>query len=350
MTLAGTPIGAAFERQAKACDELGSPFTARVCRLAVERLEHQGAVADMIRTWPVERAVVDAPALRFCGALHALRRQGWASISAVYPPASASDDDLWSAIATALTEHAGFIAERMQSAPQTNEVRRSAALFPAFAEIADRFPGKPLVLSEIGASAGLNLLFDRYAYRFAGMHYGPAEDVAPFTIAPQWQGRRPAHAEISVRERAGCDLNPLRADNPDDCERLLSYIWADQTDRIERTEKALALARKYRVHVEKNDALQWLAERLDTRREDAVHVVYHTIAWQYLPAAAQREGLDMIAAAGGRASRDAPLCHLAMEADDKGPGAALTLVVYPGGEAHTLGRADFHGRWIDWQL
>jgi hypothetical protein len=45
---------------------------------------------------------------------------------------------------------------------QQNEVRRCTLLLPAFA-LAAGTVRSPLALVEVGASAGLNLLFDRYA-------------------------------------------------------------------------------------------------------------------------------------------------------------------------------------------
>lgn len=38
-----------------------------------------------------------------------------------------------------------------------------------------------------------------------------------------------------------------------------------------------------------------------------------------------------------------------MEADATPGSAALTLHLWPGDRHIALGRADFHGRWIDWQ-
>ncbi len=99
--------------------------------------------------------------------------------------------------------------------------------------------------------------------------------------------------------------------------------------------------------VERADAIDWLKVRL--ARSFPVHVIYHSIAWQYLPAAAQREGEALISAAGLAATHDAPLARLQMEGDGQTPGAALSLQIWPGGEKHLIGRADFHGRWVRWQ-
>lgn len=81
-----------------------------------------------------------------------------------------------------------------------------------------------------------------------------------------------------------------------------------------------------------------------------LHLVYHTIAWQYFPTAAKARGLALLEAAGARATLASPLAHLAMEADAQEQGAALTLRLWRGGPVQdiTLGRVDFHGRWVEW--
>ena len=80
-----------------------------------------------------------------------------------------------------------------------------------------------------------------------------------------------------------------------------------------------------------------------------LHLVCHTIAWQYFPAAAQAKGSALIEAAGTRATPQSPLAWLSYEADGHSPGAALTLRLWPGDLTIPMGRADFHGRWIDWK-
>lgn len=78
-------------------------------------------------------------------------------------------------------------------------------------------------------------------------------------------------------------------------------------------------------------------------------MIYSTIAWQYLPEAARAEGAAMITAAGQAANEDAPLAWFRMEADGGAPGAGLSLHVWPANREISLGRVDFHGRWINWQ-
>ena len=56
-------------------------------------------------------------------------------------------------------------------------------------------------------------------------------------------------------------------------------------------------------------------------------------------------------AAGAQATPNRPLAWLSMETDGDTTGkvgAALTLRLWPGDITLELGRADFHGRWINW--
>jgi hypothetical protein len=155
----------------------------------------------------------------------------------------------------------------------------------------------------------------------------------------------PPHAALRITDRRGVDLNPLQIGSPQDELRLLSYLWPDQTARIARTRAAMALAA---APVEKADAVDWLATRLAQPLAGQLHLIYHTIAWQYFPPEKQALGRDLIAAAGAAATSDAPLAWLAMEADDTSPGAGLTLRLWPGDVTIPLGRAGFHGEWVEW--
>lgn len=339
-------IRQSFRRQAKACADLGSPFTARLCTLAAERLTGETPVGAMILSWPGNPdGTGDALALRLAGTLHALVRSGQdAVLAAVYPPHAEDDDTLWDAIEAAMRRDEAFMLERLKSAPQTNEVRRSSALLPGFVTIAAH-TGKPLVLSEVGASAGLNLQWDRYAYRLGDFSWGGASAVE---LVPRWEGPPLPAADIKIADRAGCDLNPLDPASEDDRLRLFSYIWADQQDRLDRTAAALAMATESGLKVDKADAIDWLRQRLAIPRSGLTHVIYHTIAWQYLPPALKAEGEALIAEAGARATDDGPLARLQLEADGKPEGAAILLTLWPTGETREIGRADFHGRWVKW--
>ena len=339
-------VGASFIEQAEACESLGSPFTARLLRLLSGALDRSTAVGARVLDWPGDPAgKADALALRLAGGLHALARSGDdPALAAAYADPPAGDAALRAPILAALTRHEGFLLRWLDSAPQTNEVRRSAALIAAGHWLAAHL-GRPMVLSELGASAGLNLLWDHHALIVAGQTFGPAK--APVRLTPDWRGAPPPLCPPRIAARAGVDLNPL--DPVADRARLMAYIWADQADRLTRTEAALDLAARERPPLARGDAIDWLEGRLATPLPGQLHLIFHTVAWQYFPAATKARGEALLAAAGARATHEAPLARLAMEADGTTPGAALTLTLWPGGRVIALGRVDFHGRWVDWR-
>jgi hypothetical protein len=353
MPSSATPddVRRAFRGQAAACARMGSPFMQRLCALVAERVAATNDVFAHILSWPGNPGPRhDSVPLRLCGALHGLVLAGRdAALRRAYPPNRASDAALWSAVAAAALAHAPAILERLRSPPQTNEVRRAAILLPGFLEIARRFPGRPLVASELGASAGLNMNWDRYRYRLGGLAWGPPD--SPVALAPEWRGAAPLPpaVPVAVAGRAGCDLNPLDGSSEEDRLRLLSYVWADQADRLAFTRAALALLERFPVKVDRADAVAWLKARLAAPPAGAVHVVYHSIAWQYLPPPAQAEGAALLRRAGARATEAAGLAWLRFEDDGAEPGAALWLTTWPGGVDHHLARADYHGRWVAWR-
>jgi hypothetical protein len=333
-------VRAAFRAQSSAGSALGSPLMGRMMAGLAERLCGGDPVADAVLGWKGDpSSVADAVPLRLAGGLHGLVLSGKdTSLAAAYADRDADPTD---AALAAIRRHPDFLLDWLASPPQTNEVRRSAVLIAAAHWLTARF-GLPLVLSELGASAGLNLLWDHYTLDAGGQPFGPADPV--LTLLPDWTGSLPPFAmQPQVIDRRGVDLNPL--DPVTDRLRLLAYIWPDQTDRLARTLTALDLATRHRPKVDRGDAANWLETRLATPAKAAMHFVYHTVAWQYFPPTTQARALSAIETAG----RQGPLASLAMEADNQTPGAALTLTLWPGGETIPLGRADFHGRWVDWQ-
>lgn len=340
-------IRQSFHAQASACARLGSPFMERLCALAAARLDTTSDVGRTILNWPTDPTnKADAIALRFASALHFLAREGvLPALTAAYPPnQSQNDDALWIAVQSAIVVHRATVLNWLKSPPQTNEVRRSSAIVPGLMLVAV-FTGKPLVLSEIGASAGLNMCWDSYHFRFGSTAIGPNSVVE---LCPEWNGPPPPNVKITIADRAGCDLNPLDASFPADCSRLLSYIWPDQVNRLERTSNALRLTAERKIIIDQADAVKWLEKRLATKTTGSAHVIYHTIAWQYLPEDAKKRGEDLISEAGSKATSQAPLARLQMEADWQGEGAALSLQIWPGGESKLVGSADFHGAWVNW--
>jgi hypothetical protein len=114
-------------------------------------------------------------------------------------------------------------------------------------------------------------------------------------------------------------------------------------------ETALTIAAKAGPLVDQGDAAEWLEARLAQGWEGACHLVYHTVAKQSFPAATQSRIARAMEVAGARATASAPLAWVGMEVDAKADGAGVTLRLWPGDLRLSLGRAGFHGQWVDWQ-
>lgn len=339
-----------FASQAEACDRLGSPFTARLCR-AIPEAMGDTALANRIRNWP-ETATADALALRVCGALHALVLMGSSSVLAeVYPPRLVDEGALVAAVSAAIKEHDAFLTDYLDSPPQTNEVARSSMILGGALTVAQQ-TGLPLSVFELGASAGLNLWFSQYAYDLGGgRHWG--DGAAPLTVTSEWRGDAPdLSTRLDVVARHGCDRNPLDPASPDHRLRLLSYVWPDQDVRLDRMRNALDHAGQHQPLVEFEDAADWVERHLQTPPEPGVaRMLYHTIVWQYLPEPIKIRIEAAIRTAGEAATPETPLAWFRVEPDQQGSagkGALMELTTYPDGQTRALGRADFHGRWVDW--
>lgn len=331
-----------FAEQVADCRALGSPFTARVLDMVPGLLDPGSALGRRVLTAPA--LPEEKLPLRLAGALHALARAGDGDLAPVYPPHQASDAALARALVRTLTRAEATILPWLDHPPQTNEVARSAVLIAAGHWLTARY-GLPLILSELGASAGVNLLWDHYALDLPGLRLGPVD--AALTLTPDWHGDLPPRTPPQVLNRAGVDLAPL--DPVADRERLLAFIWADQTTRLQRCAAALDLAARHGARVAQGDAAVWAEARLAELQPNSVHLIFHTAAATYFSDATTRRLLTALTSAGAAATPARPLAHLAMEADGPAPGAALTLTLWPGARVIPLGRADFHGRWVDWQ-
>jgi hypothetical protein len=345
-------IADAFRDQEKSCTKLGSPFTAALCRLIAENGVPGGPVHERLSNWSGRaNAGGDALPLRLAGALHYLVLSGTVpELSAVYPPQAETEELLFARVADAIGTHVEFIDGFLDNAPQTNETARSAALLPGFLLLHDMFR-LPMVISELGSSAGLNQNWHRFRYDYGNWQWG--EPRSPVTLTCEWRGNaQPPIAPVTVVECAGCDIAPVPLTDAAERLRLKSYIWPDQPARLERLDGALEIAARALPTIDKAPAADWLENRLSLPRPGQLHVVFHTIMWQYMSTADQQRIDDMLDHAGQKAHPGAPLAWLRLETDDGPKGAGLTMTTWSGrpddGKSHELGRGDFHGRWVEW--
>lgn len=343
-------IAEAFERQAKACADMGAPFTANLCRVLGANIDASSAFGRRIAAWPADSLWPDLMPLRCCAALNTLVRRGRApALAAFYPPNAPGDDEpFWNAIVMTIADHDAEMTAFLDSPPQTNEVVRSAVLLGGFLTIAQAVD-RPLALYELGASAGLNLLFDRYAYDLGdNRKWGDAN--APVRIASAWSGAAPTlDTPLKIAAREAVDLRPVDARSSDDRERMLAYIWPEQTERLRRIEPALDMVAKSDLRVEPGDALAWLKNIMAGPPQEGVcRVVFHSVFFQYLPPDLRGALREKIVEIGEKATAAAPFAWLSMEAGEDRMSCELRGTIWPGAERRKLADVDWHGRWAKW--
>ena len=316
-------------------------------------VDRSTAIGRCILDWPQQGLGESALPLRVAAGLHALVRRGQLPrLASLYPPHPPTQSPaqragmLWAAVAAAFEQAGDALSPWLNSPPQTNEVARSAILMAGLTEIAAR-TRYPLALHELGASAGLNLVLDRYAYDLGGARVGQVG--ALLRLSPRWQGPPLPSAPVIVATRRGVDLEPLDVAAAADRERLLAYVWADQAERRARIETAIGIARQNPPKLDRAEAADWTEQRF-RGRSGITSVLMHSIAMQYFRASSRERIARHMHDTGARASDGAPVAWLRFEiAADEAARLTLTLTLWPGGVERVLATGSAHGHWIDWR-
>lgn len=325
-------------------------------RGAGEDIEAGGRVAELFAGVPVPPGSV--PGLRLLAALHRLVLSGHApALAAFYPSAGGerSAEGAWVAALDALGEHSEPVRARLGRTVQTNDPGRAAVLFPALLWLTARH-ALPIRLLEIGASAGLNLLADRYCYQTGELVLGapasPVRFVEPWNPAPGLDLAQAAD-RLRIVERAGCDLAQLDPRDPDDRVTALSYVWPDELERFERTRAALELAAADPPAVSASPAQEWLPRALSAGAEGQLTVIWQSVVRQYVGSEDwQAIELAFRRAAGEREGSGRPLVWLRMEpAEDHVGGFRLTIEAGGGDDEpeRLLAHCGDHGPPVAWE-
>lgn len=342
-----------FRRHAQVMARHGrSPLSVALMQGAADDLEKGGIVAELYTGVPLPAG--QAPALRLLAALHRLVLSGRAPELARYYPSMGGNEPpegAWAVAERTLRANAEEIGIVLRRGVQTNEPGRSAVLFGVLLWIADRYR-RPVRLLEVGASAGLNLLAERFAYRSSGALLGDPE--SPLVFEGPWVGTPvadPADAQqhLVVNERRGCDIAPIDATSREGQLALLSYIWPDEPKRLARMRAALEVAERYPPVVDESAAGTWIRKVLAHVEPGSVQLVWQSVFAQYLTDADREELATTLEAAGARATPDTPLVWARMEpSTDPVPGFGVTVKCFPGGEETLLARSGDHGPPVRW--
>ncbi|MCM0675795.1 DUF2332 domain-containing protein [Micromonospora phytophila] len=222
---------------------------------------------------------------------------------------------------------AAIEAELRTRTVQTNEAGRCAVLLPVLAALP-----QPLALLEVGASAGLCLYPDRYAYRYGDHTIGagaPVLDCAATGMTP------PANLP-EVVWRAGLDLNPLDVTEPADLAWLDALIWPEHTHRRDRLRDATAVAAAEPPLLVRGDLVDDLPALASRAPADATLVVFHTSVLYQVPASRREAFAEVVGGLPGH--------WIANEAPDVLPYDALPAP--PGDAMHNVLALD--GRPLAW--
>lgn len=274
------------------------------------------------------------------------------------------DGGLIPAFAAFVRDHGGDLAALCASrTTQTNEALRAAVLRPAFAQAAQLLQHRPVTLVELGTSAGLLLIPDRYGYRYGNERYGRADAGPALTMNCELRGPvRPAHLDRppEIAGRVGLDLYPVDAADAAATDWLRSCVWPEQVDRLARLNAALVEVAAVAPRLVACDMVAGLATVLST--VDAVPLVFASNALTYLTEAARDDLVRTLDQAGSR--RDlvlvvnegatAGLRLFAADSPTPAPGLSigtLTLVAWQGGRrtVTALGTTGPHGQWLHWE-
>jgi hypothetical protein len=239
----------------------------------------------------------------------------------------------WENVLGAVRDEAEFLRDWVATERvQTNEPRRCWWLVPCFLEVARRTGTDVFDCVELGCSAGLNLLWDRYGYEYAsgGLAGTPVfrgeERARPVPVA-----KLPR-----VRTRVGVDLAPPDLRTEEGVRLLKSFVWADQAQRLADLDAAIEVWRRNPPEIVVGDLVDELPGLLERSRRDGVLLVWETAVFGYLPAERREHARGLLAEAD---------CAFVRTGQPK-DGSHDYYGLYVDGDV--VAHAEFHGAWIEW--
>ena len=340
-------VAVGIKVQAEHCRRNGAPVTARIVEAQLALMQGHTQCGQRIVHWP-GLPLEDAMPLRLAGGFHHLVLTGADSrLLPVYRGDIETQAEVDMIVAEVTAEHDARLLPWLDGPPQTNEAGRSASFMAGLLWLSSRI-GPRFELNEIGASAGINTMMERYWYNLGGIEVGP--ERSPIRITPEWRGPPPPDAEVKIVGISGCDQSPVDLADHDAALRVKSYVWPENAGRLERMDAAIALAAQKRPDVVKADALEWVQHRLAAQQDKGVVRVFnHSIVWQYIPADRRDAITDAIEEQGRNATADHPLAWMMLETNRETFKHELQIRYWPGPDQwHLLAEAQAHGAWVEW--
>jgi hypothetical protein len=232
----------------------------------------------------------------------------------------------------------------------TNEVRRCIYLHAGFLVIAAEAP-RPLHTIEIGPSAGLNLSWDKYGYRYLagdGRSFGAGARDAPLTLETRLVGGKipPLGLPPPVARKIGLELHPVDLANRDDRDWLRALIWPDAPERMARLDSALAVAAREAPDIRAGDAVDLLPEAAAEIPRQGALCIFHTMTVHQFPEEKKQALLDLMLVMSLRR----PVWRLWMEYQDGVFSLFLDRYADGSAESRLLAHGTGHATEMDWRL
>lgn len=286
----------------------------------------------------------------FLGAVHYVLMRGVDHPLALYYP-SISDrpkpvEEMYPHFVDFCAVYRGELVSLMQRKyVQTNEVSRSAYLYPVFSSIYSD-EERPLALVEIGTGSGLQLFLDSYSYSYGdGRKHGKQDSNVH--IESKLVGE--PEKELSfilpkINSRIGIDLHSIDVKKEEDRMWLEALIWPEHTERRELFEQAIENIHSDQVKWIEGDGIDTLESVVSRIPENEVLVVFHTHVANQFSEAEKDQLLERIETIGSKR----PIYHVYNNIWDRN--LHLDYVSPTSRSARIVGTTESHGRWFTWEM
>ncbi|MFI2030524.1 DUF2332 domain-containing protein [Streptomyces buecherae] len=338
-------LASAFERFADQQAAGQSPLYETLCRSVARTPELLDLAADTRPGQPAPNMLL--------GAIHHIIRRG-----ARHPLVSyfTGYEKLPEASADALlTDFCRRNAEQIRRtiatrSVQTNEVNRCAVLVPAFAALQQQLDNRPIQVVDVGASAGLNLLWDRYTYDYGGHRLIlPNSDPGTVITCEIKSGRPPLSLNVAqFVPPVGIEVSPVDLTDPEATEWLVSLTWPEQPTRLRTLNSALALAARTPPTILAGRAEDRLAEVVAQAVPD--HHLCLVFSWSIYQIFGSPGGRERLAEMLAELSQQRPLYEISIGHFGHNIPRVVTAAYDKGASIHssTVAYCDVYGTWLHW--
>ena len=228
---------------------------------------------------------------------------------------------------------------------QTQVVKRAVCLLPSFARVFSDGGAAPLVMIEVGCSAGLIMQWDRFHYDYGeGTTWGDPDSALSLTTEVRGSSLPALPAKIPVEWRRGVDLNPLDPTDPREMRWLRALTWPEDNARRDELGRAISIARATPPTLVRGDAVEVVPALITGAPAGATVCAYAPFSMYQFPPPV----LEAFHQALREASHARPVALLRM--DEAGVDSAVDLTWFNAGTVTTrrLVECNAHGKWLTW--